>query len=109
MAPCFFPCSFNSYGLHQQACDGSSDARNVAVFDLGGGTFSVSVLTIDEGIFEVKATAGDNNLGGVDFDTRLVNYFVHVSCWSTCSYHLHCRWSARDATLDAASCVVNFT
>jgi len=50
--------------------------RNVLVFDLGGGTFDVSLLTIEEGIFEVKATAGDSHLGGEDFDTRLVNYFV---------------------------------
>ncbi|KAI6045427.1 heat shock protein 70 family, partial [Pisolithus marmoratus] len=49
---------------------------NVLVFDLGGGTFDVSLLTIEEGIFEVKATAGDTHLGGEDFDNRLVNHFV---------------------------------
>lgn len=43
---------------------------------LGGGTFDVSLLTIEEGIFEVKATAGDTHLGGEDFDNRLVNHFV---------------------------------
>ncbi len=48
--------------------------RNVLVFDLGGGTFDVTLLTIDEGIFEVKSTAGDTHLGGEDFDTRLVNH-----------------------------------
>ena len=46
--------------------------RNVLVFDLGGGTFDVTLLTIDDGIFEVKATAGDTHLGGEDFDSRLV-------------------------------------
>ncbi|XVE71663.1 hypothetical protein DITRI_Ditri10aG0169500 [Diplodiscus trichospermus] len=50
--------------------------QNVLIFDLGGGTFDVSLLTIEEGIFEVKATAGDTHLGGEDFDDRLVNHFV---------------------------------
>jgi len=49
---------------------------NVLIFDLGGGTFDVSLLTIEEGIFEVKATAGDTHLGGEDFDSRMVNHFV---------------------------------
>ena len=48
--------------------------RNVLVFDLGGGTFDVTLLTIDDGIFEVKSTAGDTHLGGEDFDSRLVNH-----------------------------------
>jgi len=48
--------------------------RNVLIFDLGGGTFDVTLLSIDEGIFEVKATAGDTHLGGEDFDNRLVDY-----------------------------------
>jgi len=46
------------------------------IFDLGGGTFDVSLLTIEDGIFEVKATAGDTHLGGEDFDNRMVNHFV---------------------------------
>ena len=50
--------------------------RNVLIFDLGGGTFDVSLLTIDDGMFEVKATAGDTHLGGEDFDTRMVAHFV---------------------------------
>ncbi|XP_067830026.1 heat shock 70 kDa protein 1A [Heptranchias perlo] len=49
---------------------------NVLIFDLGGGTFDVSILTIDDGIFEVKSTAGDTHLGGEDFDNRLVNHFI---------------------------------
>merc|ERR1711939_269676 len=61
-----------AYGLDKQ----SSSERNVLIFDLGGGTFDVSLLTIEEGIFEVKATAGDTHLGGEDFDSRLVNFFV---------------------------------
>ena len=60
-----------AYGL-----DKKGDERNVLIFDLGGGTFDVSLLTIEEGIFEVKATAGDTHLGGEDFDNRLVDYFL---------------------------------
>merc|ERR1712070_97813 len=60
-----------AYGL-----DKKGDERNVLIFDLGGGTFDVSLLTIEEGIFEVKATAGDTHLGGEDFDTRLSNHFA---------------------------------
>ena len=46
------------------------------IFDLGGGTFDVSILTIEDGIFEVKSTAGDTHLGGEDFDNRLVDHFI---------------------------------
>lgn len=59
-----------AYGLD------SSGNKNVLVFDCGGGTFDVSVLNIDDGVFEVKSTAGDTHLGGEDFDTRIVNHFV---------------------------------
>ncbi|CAL5426094.1 unnamed protein product [Camellia sinensis] len=55
---------------------GSAGEKNVLIFDLGGGTFDVSLLTIEEGIFEVKAIAGDTHLGGGDFDNRMVNHFV---------------------------------
>ena len=61
-----------AYGLDKKVIG----ERNVLIFDLGGGTFDVSLLTIEEGIFEVKATAGDTHLGGEDFDNRLVNHFV---------------------------------
>ena len=60
-----------AYGLDKKV----TGERNVLIFDLGGGTFDVSLLTIEEGIFEVKATAGDTHLGGEDFDNRLVNHF----------------------------------
>jgi heat shock 70kDa protein 1/2/6/8 len=50
--------------------------RNILIFDLGGGTFDVSLLTIEYDIFEVKATAGDTHIGGEDFDKRLVNHFI---------------------------------
>ncbi|KAI9921185.1 hypothetical protein PsorP6_000675 [Peronosclerospora sorghi] len=50
--------------------------HNVLIFDLGGGTFDVSLLSIKEGIFEVKATAGDTHLGDEDFNNLLVDYFV---------------------------------
>jgi heat shock 70kDa protein 1/2/6/8 len=62
-----------AYGLDRM---GEATTRNVLIFDLGGGTFDVTLLTIDGGIFEVKATAGDTHLGGEDFDSRLVNHFV---------------------------------
>lgn len=61
-----------AYGL-QNDKDGE---RNVLVFDLGGGTFDVSLLTLDSGVFEVKATSGDTHLGGEDFDNRLVAHFI---------------------------------
>ncbi|XP_042453799.1 heat shock cognate 70 kDa protein 2-like isoform X2 [Zingiber officinale] len=63
-----------AYGLDKKAT--SVGVNNVLIFDLGGGTFDVSLLTIEEGIFEVKATAGDTHLGGEDFDNRMVNHFV---------------------------------
>ena len=50
--------------------------RNVLIFDLGGGTFDVSLLTIEEGIFEVKATSRDTHLGGEYFDNCLINHFI---------------------------------
>eukprot|EP00696_Hemimastix_kukwesjijk_P009680 gnl/Hemi2/22226_TR7396_c0_g1_i1.p1 gnl/Hemi2/22226_TR7396_c0_g1~~gnl/Hemi2/22226_TR7396_c0_g1_i1.p1 ORF type:complete len:680 (+),score=368.73 gnl/Hemi2/22226_TR7396_c0_g1_i1:97-2040(+) len=62
-----------AYGLDKAA--GGKGEKNVLIFDLGGGTFDVSLLTIEEGIFEVKATAGDTHLGGEDFDNRMVNFF----------------------------------
>ncbi|KAJ3704927.1 hypothetical protein LUZ61_008632 [Rhynchospora tenuis] len=52
------------------------DEKNVLVFDLGGGTFDVSVLNIKQGVYKVKATAGDTHLGGEDFDNRLLNHFL---------------------------------
>lgn len=61
-----------AYGLDKK----EDDEKNVLIFDLGGGTFDVSLLTIEEGIFEVKATAGDTHLGGEDFDNRMVSYLA---------------------------------
>uniref|UniRef100_A0A8C4ZTP3 Uncharacterized protein n=1 Tax=Gadus morhua TaxID=8049 RepID=A0A8C4ZTP3_GADMO len=61
-----------AYGLDKD----KSSERNVLIFDLGGGTFDVSILTIKDGIFKVKSTAGDTHLGGEDFDNRLVDHFV---------------------------------
>ena len=60
-----------AYGLDRS----SDEEKNVLIFDLGGGTFDVSILTIEDGIFEVKATAGDTHLGGEDFDQRLMDHF----------------------------------
>ncbi|KAA6416584.1 MAG: heat shock cognate 70 kDa, partial [Trebouxia sp. A1-2] len=63
-----------AYGLDKKS--ESQGERTVLIFDLGGGTFDVSLLTIDSGIFEVKSTAGDTHLGGEDFDNRLVSHFM---------------------------------
>ena len=62
-----------AYGLDKKKEVGE---KNILIFDLGGGTFDVSLLTIEEGVFEVKATAGDTHLGGEDFDNRLVEWCV---------------------------------
>jgi len=59
-----------AYGLDKK------DEKNIIVFDLGGGTFDVSLLTIDNGVFEVLATSGDTHLGGEDFDQRVTEHFV---------------------------------
>jgi len=61
-----------AYGLDKKV----GGERNVLIFDLGGGTFDVSILTIEDGIFEVKSTNGDTHLGGEDFDNRMVNHFI---------------------------------
>ncbi|HZM64506.1 MAG TPA: molecular chaperone DnaK, partial [Candidatus Saccharimonadales bacterium] len=60
-----------AYGLDKEKTD-----EKIAVYDLGGGTFDVSILELGDGVFEVKATNGDTHLGGADFDRVLVNYFV---------------------------------
>ncbi len=59
-----------AYGLDKK------HAHTILVFDLGGGTFDVSILELDDGVFEVKATNGDNKLGGDDFDEKIINYLV---------------------------------
>jgi heat shock protein 5 len=60
-----------AYGLDKKA-----EEKNILVFDLGGGTFDVSILTIDGGVFEVLATNGDTHLGGEDFDHRVMEHFI---------------------------------
>ena len=62
-----------AYGM-----DKKSGEKTIVVFDLGGGTFDVSLLTIDNGVFEVVSTAGDTHLGGEDFDQRLTEHFVKI-------------------------------
>merc|ERR1712053_56870 len=64
-----------AYGLDKKKT--GDKESNVLIFDLGGGTFDVSILSIEGGIFEVKATAGDTHLGGEDFDNRMVDHFVN--------------------------------
>jgi heat shock protein 5 len=62
-----------AYGLDKQ-----SKASNIMVYDLGGGTFDVSILTLDDGVFEVLATNGDTHLGGEDFDNRVMDHFLQL-------------------------------
>lgn len=59
-----------AYGLDRK----ETHEKNILIFDLGGGTFDVSILAIEEGIFEVKATNGNTHLGGEDFDMKMVDY-----------------------------------
>ncbi|HBQ25374.1 MAG TPA: molecular chaperone DnaK, partial [Syntrophomonas sp.] len=59
-----------AYGLDKD------DTQTILVFDLGGGTFDVSILEIGDGVFEVKATSGNNRLGGDDFDDKIINWLV---------------------------------
>jgi len=61
-----------AYGMDQKK------EKNILVFDLGGGTFDVSLLSIEDHVFEVLATAGDTHLGGEDFDNKLTDYFVNI-------------------------------
>jgi heat shock protein 5 len=62
-----------AYGLNKKGSE-----SQITVYDLGGGTFDVSLLSIDDGVFEVLATAGDTHLGGEDFDNRIIDYFVKL-------------------------------
>ncbi|XWS57510.1 hypothetical protein CRYUN_Cryun09bG0180400 [Craigia yunnanensis] len=62
-----------AYGL-----DKKGGEKNILVYDLGGGTFDVSILTIDNGVFEVLATSGDTHLGGKDFDHSVMDYFIKL-------------------------------
>lgn len=68
----FLCTSFAAYGLDRT---GKAESQ-IIVYDLGGGTFDVSLLSIEEGVFEVLATAGDTHLGGEDFDNRVIDHFV---------------------------------
>ncbi|XP_052145788.1 heat shock 70 kDa protein BIP2 [Oryza glaberrima] len=64
-----------AYGLDRK---GAGEMTNVLVYDLGGGTFDVSVLSLDHGVFEVLATSGDTHLGGEDFDRRVMDHFIRL-------------------------------
>lgn len=62
-----------AYGM-----DKKGGEKNVLVYDLGGGTFDVSLLSIDKGVYEVLATSGDTHLGGEDFDNRIFDYMARI-------------------------------
>ena len=63
-----------AYGLDKK----DEKEKNILVFDLGGGTFDVSLLVVESGVFEVAATSGNNHLGGEDFDLRVMEYFIKI-------------------------------
>merc|ERR1711934_628058 len=67
-----------AYGLDKKEKGSAEDENNILVFDLGGGTFDVTVLTIENGVFEVAATSGDTHLGGEDFDQRIMEEMIKV-------------------------------
>ena len=98
-----------AYGLDKK----TEGERNVLIFDLGGGTFDVSLLTIEEGIFEVKSTAGDTHLGGEDFDNRLVNHFVnefkrkHKKVWFITSHLLTLQTNILSGPFFELSCAAS--
>ncbi|CAN1298140.1 Heat shock 70 kDa protein BIP1 [Linum perenne] len=70
------PAYFND--AQRQATKDDRREKNILVFDLGGGTFDVSILTIDNGVFEVLSTSGDTHLGGEDFDHRVMEHFIKL-------------------------------
>lgn len=67
-----------AYGLDKKTQETSGKAKNILVFDCGGGTHDVSILSVDSGVFEVLATAGNTHLGGEDFDRRLLDHFIAI-------------------------------
>ena len=76
-----------AYGLDKQAKD-----EKIAVFDLGGGTFDISILELGDGVFEVKSTNGDTHLGGDDFDQKIIDWLADefkTTKGSTCA---RIRW-----------------
>ncbi|CDP11906.1 unnamed protein product [Coffea canephora] len=68
-----------AYGLDKELLINTGGQKNVLIFDLGGGTFDVSLLTIEKSMVDVKAVGGDTHLGGEDFDNRMVNHFVQAA------------------------------
>ena len=89
-----------SYGLHskkeKEAAGISTEGKtNVVIFDLGGGTFDVSVLAMDSGVFEVKATGGDTHLGGEDFDNSIMNWILESLKASNADVHKKLGGDAR--------------
>jgi L1 cell adhesion molecule like protein len=85
-----------SYGLHSQKDSNNDKGKtNVVIFDLGGGTFDVSVLAMDSGVFEVKATGGDTHLGGEDFDNSIMAYCMEKIKAQDATVHKKLKESAR--------------
>lgn len=87
-----------AYGLEE-----GNDGKTVLVYDLGGGTFDVSILELDDGVFQVKATAGDTHLGGDDFDRILVNLFQEKAQIQITGKELQILWKKAEETKRALS------
>ncbi|KAM0963503.1 hypothetical protein ACFX1T_022513 [Malus domestica] len=92
-----------AYGIDKKAT--SIGEKNVLIFDLRGGTFDVSRLTIEEGIFEVKATAGDTHLGGEDFDNRMKGIRMVWWCGKRCGWCMEMEIGGWSRGMAAARCV----
>ena len=80
-----------AYGLDKQ-----DKLQTILVYDLGGGTFDVSILELGDGVFEVKATSGNNHLGGDDFDERIVDYLVDEFRKKMVLIYLKIRWPYKE-------------
>ena len=80
-----------AYGMDKQ-----EKTEQILVYDLGGGTFDVSILEIGDGVFEVKSTSGNNHLGGDDYDQRIIDYLVKELRNLIVLIYLKIRWLCKD-------------
>ena len=76
--------------------DKQEKTEQILVYDLGGGTFDVSILEIGDGVFEVKSTSGNNHLGGDDYDQRIIDYLVKELRNLIVLIYLKIRWLCKD-------------
>jgi heat shock protein 1/8 len=99
-----------AYGLDRVAVEGQAKERKVLIFDLGGGTFDVSILSMESGIFEVKATGGNTRLGGEDFDNNIVGFLVKQFKKDNKDVEINQRAMRRlHAAVEKAKCTLSVT